>query len=433
MSGSVDMGEPSLARRTAWGLVVAAAAVFGVLAWLWIPWEQLPGGRVPRVDPRDHFSADELARAERHAAVVRRLGWASTALTAVVAVGLMVSPRGVALVRKVVRSGRWWALPMTALLVLVAVRLLTLPLSYLVRRENLRVGLTEQAFGPWLWDRAVTVLVGWAVLTLLSVVVVVAARWSPRRWFVGAGAVSATVTLGLSLVYPLVVEPLYNRFDPLPAGDLRNSLLDLADQEGLEVGDVLIADASRRTTTLNAYVSGFAGTRRIVLNDNLVADVPADQVRVVVAHELVHARESDVLRGTVLAAAGLVVGVALLALLLDAGWFRRRTGVRGPTDAALPVVLWALMTAVTLATSPVQSTMSRAVEARADWESLRMVSGVSDQGAQGAAAAFMELQRQLAVRSLADPTPPGWSHVWFGSHPTVLQRLGIATAWERGR
>ncbi len=88
----------------------------------------------------------------------------------------------------------------------------------------------------------------------------------------------------------------------------------------MPIDDVLVADASRRTTTLNAYVSGFGGTRRVVLYDNLVNDVPQDQALSVVAHELAHARYDDVLVGSLLGAAGAVFGVGLLGLLVGASW-----------------------------------------------------------------------------------------------------------------
>ncbi len=129
-----------------------------------------------------------------------------------------------------------------------------------------------------------------AVGTSLVVLVVVgtARRW--RTWWpaVAGGTAAVLVMLG-SFVYPVLVEPLFNQFTPLPDGPLRTAVLRLADEEGVHVDDVLVADASRRTTTLNAYVSGYGSTRRVVLYDNLVRDVPQDQVLSVVAHELGHA------------------------------------------------------------------------------------------------------------------------------------------------
>ena len=128
---------------------------------------------------------------------------------------------------------------------------------------------------------------------------------------------AAALVVALSFVYPLVIEPVFNRFSPLEEGELRTSLLRMAEDDGVLVEDVLVADASRRTSTLNAYVSGFGATRRIVVYDTLLDQAPAEQVRTVVAHELGHAAEHDVRNGTLLgallAAAGCARSVACSA------------------------------------------------------------------------------------------------------------------------
>jgi STE24 endopeptidase len=218
------------------------------------------------------------------------------------------------------------------------------------------------------------------------------------------------VMLG-SFVYPLLVEPLFNRFESLPDGALRQQVLRLADEEGVHVEDVLVADASRRTTTLNAYVSGFGSSRRVVVYDNLVNDEDDALVVSVVAHELAHARHDDVLTGSLLGAAGALLGVGLLGLLMGGG-------VADPRR--VPRIL-ALVAVAALLASPVQNAVSRRIETRADVDAVR---------ATGDPAAFVELQKELARRSLSDPTPPRWSHFWFGSHPTTLQRIALAERLE---
>ena len=178
--------------------------------------------------------------------------------------------------------------------------------------------------------------------------------------------------------------------------------------------DVLVADASRRTTTLNAYVSGFGGTRRVVVYDNLVEDLPEAEALSVVAHELAHARHRDVVTGSVLGAAGALFGVGLLSLVVGAMGERRRLSMADP--AVVPLVL-ALAAVATFVASPVENTVSRQIETRADVDALE-TTGDSD--------AFVAMQRQLALRSFSDPTPPALSQFWFGSHPTSLQRIAIA-------
>jgi STE24 endopeptidase len=159
-----------------------------------------------------------------------------------------------------------------------------------------------------------------------------------------------------------------------------------------------------------------------VLYDNLVADVPRPQVEAVVAHELAHARHRDVVLGTGLGALGAFAGMCLLALVTDGRRLRRRAGVTGPADPAAAALLAALVACAGLLSAPAQNVVSRAIEARADRTAL---------AATDDPAAFTALQRSLALRSLADPTPPRWSQLWFGSHPTVLQRLGLPGSLER--
>ena len=224
------------------------------------------------------------------------------------------------------------------------------------------------------------------------------------------------VLLG-SLVYPLLVEPLFNSFTPLPDGPLRTRILDLAEQEGVDVDDVLVADASRRTTTLNAYVSGYGSTRRVVVYDNLVEDLGEDETVSVVAHELAHAKHQDVLVGSTLGAAGAALGVGLLALLVP-GAGDERDGRRG-SRRTLGTCPGSWCSSPWRGCSPARSRTGSA----AGW---RLAPTWTRCGRPSDPAAFVELQQQLARRSAADLTPPAWSQVWFGSHPTTLMRIALA-------
>ena len=246
---------------------------------------------------------------------------------------------------------------------------------------------------------------------LLLVLIGCARTWS-RAWPAVAGVVLGGLVMLGSFVYPVLVEPAFNQFTPLPDGPLRSQILQLAADEHVHLDDVLVADASRRTTTLNAYVSGYGSTRRVVLYDTVVRDLPRDQVLAIVAHELGHARHDDVLTGSILAALGTTLGIGLLALVVPL--VRRRPGaLRDPT--VVPLVA-ALVTIGTLLSSPVNNGLSRLIETRADVDSLQTTRNP---------AAFIAMQRELALHSLSDQ-PPAWSQFWFGSHPTTLERIAIA-------
>ncbi len=255
----------------------------------------------------------------------------------------------------------------------------------------------------------------------MVLLVIGSARRSPRRWPLWTALAGVVLTVLGSWVYPVVVEPLFNHFTSLPDGQLRSRILALAKTEHVPVSDVLVADASRRTTTLNAYVSGFGSTRRVVLYDNLVDDVPQREALSVVAHELGHARHHDVLIGTVLGAAGVVTGSGLLGLVLGLRRVRARAGIEDVGQPEAVALLLALAAVGSLLVSPVQNTVSRAIEARADRSALEATHDY---------AAFEKVQVQLSTRSLSDADPPALSQFWFGSHPTTLQRIGLARALQ---
>jgi STE24 endopeptidase len=398
-------------RRVAVWVALVGGLTFVVLAVLLVPWDPIPGGPLHPPSASSVFSAEQIQRAEDYAGTQRLLSWASLAVSLAVACVLGFGPHGARLVDRV--RGPWWWRVVVAVVGLELVgELATLPLSIALRHRALHYGLTDQAWSGY----AVDVLKGMGVdvvATSLGLLMLlgVARRW-PRAWpAVGGLLLGGLVLLG-SFVYPLVVEPLFNHFEPLPHGELRSQILELAAKEHVHVDDVLVADASRRTTTLNAYVSGFGSSRRVVVYDNLVDDVDQQEILAVVAHELGHARHDDVLTGSLLGAAGAMLGVGLLGLLVG--------GVADPRK--VPRVL-ALVAVATLLASPVQNSISRRIETRADVDSLRTTHDP---------AAFIALQEDLATTSLADPTPYAVSQFWFGSHPTALQRIALARRVDPG-
>ncbi|MEN8705746.1 MAG: M48 family metalloprotease [Nocardioides marinisabuli] len=399
--------------RTAWLVLLVAGSLFALLAWWLVPWDPVPGGRPDPVDPEDYFTAAHIARAESFSDWVRTWSLSSLGLSLLVAAVAGFTSLGRRLVARL--PGPWWAqVVLVVALLEVAGRVLTLPFAVLVRRRVLEEGLSTQSWSGFARDLAVREGLTVVVTSLGLLALMVCARRFPRRWPAVAGGVLGVLVLLGSFVYPLLVEPLFNDFEPLEDGSLRTSVLALADAEGVEVDEVLVADASRRTTTLNAYVSGFGQTRRVVLYDTLVRDLPEDQALSVVAHELVHAKHDDVLVGSVLGAVGVAAAVGLAGVLL------RRRDVR--QAGTVPRVL-AMLAIGTVLAAPIQNGISRTVETRADVEALR---------ATGDPEGFVELQRQLAVRSLSDLTPPALYLGWFVSHPDARSRLGLSQTVSTG-
>jgi STE24 endopeptidase len=392
-------------RPVALATTAVGAVAFVVLAALLIPWHPVPGGTPSPVPASSVLTPAQVSRAEGWSAWARVWSWSALAVSILVPALRGLSGRGRRLVERL--PGRW---PVRVLLAVgvveLAVRVATLPMAVAQQQHFLDGGLSTQPWTGFAVDVAETFLLDTVVVAVLVLVLVACARRWQRAWPAVAGGLAGVLVLLGAFVYPVVVEPLFNSFHPLAAGPLRTGVLALAREEGVRIDDVLVADASRRTTTLNAYVSGFGSTRRVVLYDNLVHDVPRDQVLSVVGHELAHAKHEDPLVGALIGVAGALVGVGLLALLAPR--------LRDPRSVPLILALFAVGSFVAL---PIENTMSRRVETRADVAALQYTRDP---------AAFVAVQKQLMVRSLADPTPPALSQFWFGSHPTGLQRIAIA-------
>jgi STE24 endopeptidase len=321
-------------------LSVALAAALALV----VPWTPLPGAELVG-DPLRDFTAAERAREVAFHREVRPWSYASLAVGLLVSVLLGLTRAGARLVTAVARplGGGWaWQVLLGTLAVTAVGRLVTLPLS--ARSEAVRraYGLSTRTWPGWLAEVGKGVLVGAALSALVLLALVLAARLARRTWWAwGAGATAALAVAG-SFAYPLVVEPVFADFTVLPAGELRQDLLALAERDGVPVQEVLVADASRRTTALNAYVSGFGSSRRIVVYDTLLRDATPEEVALVVAHELGHAEARDVLTGTLLAALGGAAGICLLALLLSWRPLLRRAGADGPADPRIVPLLLAL-------------------------------------------------------------------------------------------
>lgn len=414
------MRPPTLADDRSVGVVVLAvsAVALVVASALLVPWQPVPGGAPTPVEASALFTPDEIARAEHYSWWARAWSWSSLA-TQLLLFALLALPR----VRNGLVSrlpGPWWAqVALAVVVVSLVVRLASLPFAAALQQHRLDHGLATQSWLAWIRDLLVGEAVAAGVTTLALVGLVGLARRFRRAWPALAALGAGTLVVVGSLTYPLLVEPLFNDFEPLPEGSLRTSILQVADREGVEVDEVLVADASRRTTSLNAYVSGLGATRRVVVYDTLVETLPEDQALSVVAHEVAHAQHHDVMVGTGLGALGAASGVGLLGLLLGGRLDRSRpgSGSRASAPAVVPLLL-ALVAAGSVLSSPLENGVSRRIETRADVVALATTQDPD---------AFVEMQRMLALRSLADPTPPVLAHWWWGSHPTVVERVALAS------
>jgi STE24 endopeptidase len=292
----------------------------------------------------------------------------------------------------------------------VATAAAALPVAAIGRQRAVDVGLVTQSWTGWAGDVALGWAIGAAIAGAGAAVAVLLVRRLRRTWWLAGAAVIVAFGVTLTFAQPVVLDPLFNRFEPLPAGPARTDVLELAERSGVDVGEVLVMDASRRTTAANAYVAGLGRTKRVVLYDTLLEHFTRDEVRLVVAHELAHVRFRDVPNGLVFLA--LVAPPALLAVARVG----ERIGGTVPGLAIAGALVAPLVTTVSLR-------LSRAIEARADSYALRLTD---------APEPFIGFERRIALRNVADPAPARWRTALLATHPPTLERIGIALAYQRG-
>ncbi|HET6213915.1 MAG TPA: M48 family metallopeptidase [Micromonosporaceae bacterium] len=403
------------------GLLVVAA----VTAALVVPWSRPPAPRADQLAALHELPADQVARGRALHSELRPSSYGSLVLGLAVAVILGFTPLGAKLVTTVARpfGGHWVAQAVLGGLAVVLVgEVIAVPLAAWRHTILVRYGLSTQTWGGWLVD----VLKAYAVGAVIGAVALLGfytiTRLSPRWWWAWGAAGAAALVVVLSFVLPVVVEPIFNKFTPMEPGPLRDRLVALAQRDGVPVRGVLVADASRRTRAVNAYVSGLGPTRRIVVYDTLLHEATEDEVESVVAHELGHAKDGDVSAGTALAALGAAAAVCGLYLL--GGWtgLLHRAGVESLTDPRGIALLVAITTLAGLAAGPLQNAVSRRIEARADAHALALT---------GEPATFEAMERRLALVNLADVDPNPIEQLLFATHPSTVERIAAARAYQR--
>lgn len=327
--------------------------------------------------------------------------------------------------------GRRWvlAVPIFVVLYLILTEVIGLPLAYyrgFVRPHA--YGLSRESLAEWAGEelKAAGVLL---VLTVpvLTVVYGLMARLR-RRWWILTGLGALPLLLVLAMVKPIWIDPLFNDFGPMRDHALEAKILDLAHRAGIDGGRVFEVDKSRQTTTVNAYVTGFLGTKRIVLWDTIVDRLDDDELLVVMGHEMGHYVLNHVVLG--LALTSLLIFAGLGFVHYAGGWAIRRWPRRFRFDrladvASLPLILL-LAQVANLALTPIGFAFSRHLEHEADRFALEIT-----RDNRAAASAFVDLQRE----NLGYPRPGLFDQLWRSTHPGLGDRIDFANTyrpWERG-
>ena len=280
-------------------------------------------------------------------------------------------------------------------------------------------GLSNQSFIDWIGDVAKAIAVNLTIEIPLWWLIFKAVSKFQKTWpylvFIG----SVPVILFLTFAAPLIIDPVFNKIEPMPATSLHAGIDKLASQAGLVGAPVFVTDKHKQTNELNAYVTGLGPSARVVIWDTTISRLKEDEVLSVVAHELGHYVLKHVYWGCAIA-----VGISLLLLpvnlFLTPSLMRnlpKRWAVHGLEDLAVIPVLVLAATIVSFASEPVINGYSRQVEAEADAYGIRLMPN-SD--------AFARTFAALAKDNLSAPFPPKLVVFWLFSHPPLGERIRSA-------
>jgi STE24 endopeptidase len=298
---------------------------------------------------------------------------------------------------------------------------LSLPLSIYAGfvREH-QYGLATQSFGGWFGDQLKGLVVSLILLPVVIALVYAAVRRAGERWWIWASGGAFVLILFVLMLAPVFIDPLFNDYKPLREGAVREAVLSLARANQIPTDNVVEFDASRQTTRISANVSGFLGTSRVALNDNLLDKTSLPEIKAVMGHEMGHYVLNHGLRLTVYLT--LVIAFGLWVVHRTMNWALARWGSRlrleGRTDpAALPLAL-AIFSLFFLLATPLTNSIVRQAEAEAD------AFGLNAAGEpQGFAMAAMRLSTYRKLR------PGPLEEIVFYDHPSGYDRVRRSMIW----
>lgn len=324
---------------------------------------------------------------------------------------------------------RWLVIALYFVIFLLLNFIIDLPLGYyrdFVRQHA--YGLSNQSVGKWFGDELKGLLVTLIGGTLVMWGAYALLRRSPRRWWLYLGLLTIPFLLLVILISPVWIAPLFNDFGPMKDRALEAKILALADRAGIEGGRVFEVNKSADTKAVNAYVTGFANTKRIVLWDTIIAKLDENELLFVMGHEMGHYVLNHIWKRLPLLA--LLSIFTLWAIHRSARWlihrYRDRFGFSELSDvASLPLILL-LMTFYGFLLAPIPTALSRADEHEADRFGLEIT-----RNNRAAATAFVKLQTE----NLGIPRPHPLIKLWRADHPPLGERIDFSNdyrPWETG-
>ena len=281
--------------------------------------------------------------------------------------------------------------------------------------------MSNQTLGDWFLDQAKGLAIGLVLGTLALVAIYAVLRKAPRTWWLWGALVLIAFAMFGAAIAPVYLEPVFNKFNPLPDTPLKQQILSMARANGIPATDVYEFDASKQTKRMSAHVSGLLGTTQISMNDNLMKRGSPEEIKGVLGHEMGHYVMHHVYKGITFIGIIIVAGFAFLRWSFDKLQVRyaARWGLRDIGDvAALPLLLF-LLSAYMFVLTPVNNTLTRTMEAEADNYGIN-VSRQPD----GFAQAAMHLSEYRKMK------PGPLEEIIFYDHPSGWNRIHRVMIWK---
>jgi len=269
-----------------------------------------------------------------------------------------------------------------------------------------KFALSNQTFSAWiidtLKDSSLSIIINTISLTSIYAIIL----YIPKYWWFAAAAVFILFIIIANFIFPILIDPLFYKFTPLKDNQLKQEILKITTTAGIDVKAILVADASKKTNKVNAYITGIGKTKRIVIYDNLLNNYSKKEVLSVIAHEVGHWKYKHILINIFIQA----IAIILLFLILFLMQLNLNIGV----SAKLIILFFIFTILISFIVSPLQNSISRYFEKQADITSLALTKDPDTQ---------ILMFEKLAKSNLSDVNPNKIIKYIIYTHPPILERI----------
>ena len=300
-------------------------------------------------------------------------------------------------------------------------KLLGVSLDYYGFRLERRYNLSNQKLRAWVWDETKGFLVGVVLASIVVEILYFIIREFPQHWWVIAWAAFLGLFVLMAQLAPVVLFPIFYKFEPLDNDELKSRLVGLSERAGTRVRGVYKWNLSEKSKKANAALTGLGNTRRIILADTLLENYSADEIEAVLAHELGHHVHRHILKSIAVQAGITLVGFWAANWVLHYAVDRTHMFVTVSDFADLPLLVL-VSTVLSFLLLPALNAYSRYNERQADRYAFQSIRSVGP---------FISSMNKLADQNLAERSPSRWVEWFFQSHPAISRRITAAEVWAK--